>query len=255
MSDQVKWTRKQLLVAFALYCQLPFGKLHSRNSEISRYAKLIGRTSSALAMKLTNIASLDPVIKESGRKGLSKASKTDKELWDEIQQDWQGFVEKSQLILSELGIEGDDEIPIDEREIASYEGKTKQIQVNIRIGQNFFRRAVLSAYQSTCCISGLANSGLLVASHIVPWRTDPKNRLNPKNGLCLSVLHDRAFDLGLITISKKMTVQVSKKLLKSKDTFLETSLLSYADAAIKLPEKFGPDEIFLEYHREKIFAF
>jgi len=253
MSDQVKWTREQLLIAFALYCQLPFGKLHSRNPEIIKYAKAIGRTPSALAMKLTNIASIDPIITESGRKGLSRSSKTDREMWTEIQQDWQGFVIKSQSILRELGLQSDDEIQIDEQEIISYEGKTKQVQINIRVGQNFFRRAVLNAYQSKCCICGLANPSFLVAGHIVPWRTDPKNRLNPRNGLCLSVLHDKAFDAGLITISTKRTVQVSRKLLKSKDPFLKTSLLSYADVAIRLPEKFEPDEGFLEYHREKIF--
>jgi len=255
MSDQAKWTRKQLLVAFALYCQLPFGKMHSRNPEIVKYAKSIGRTPGALAMKLTNIASLDPMITNSGRKGLSRTSKTDREMWDEIKQDWQNFVEKSQIVLSQLGLKSDDEPQIDEHEIVNYEGKTKQVVVNIRVGQNFFRRTVLSAYQSRCCISGLANAELLVAGHIVPWRIDPKNRLNPRNGLCLSALHDRAFDSGLITVSKKLTVQISRKLLKSKDPFLEASLLRYADVEIKLPEKFEPDEAFLQYHRENIFAF
>ena len=58
------WTREQLLVAFNLYCQLPFGKLHSRNPDIIRLAEMIGRNPGALAMKLVNIASLDPVILE-----------------------------------------------------------------------------------------------------------------------------------------------------------------------------------------------
>jgi len=42
------WTRDQLLIAFNLYCQLPFGKLHKSNSDIIKYAKIIGRTPSAL---------------------------------------------------------------------------------------------------------------------------------------------------------------------------------------------------------------
>ena len=66
MQFRRNWTRKQLLVAFMLYCQLPFGKLHSRNPEIVKYAELIGRTPSALAMKLSNIASLDRVMIRSG---------------------------------------------------------------------------------------------------------------------------------------------------------------------------------------------
>lgn len=38
-------------------------------------------------MKLVNIASLDPVIIDSGRTGLSQASKADRELWQELEQD------------------------------------------------------------------------------------------------------------------------------------------------------------------------
>lgn len=44
MAATTLWTRDQLLVAFTLYSQLPFGKLHSRNPDIIHYAKLIGRT-------------------------------------------------------------------------------------------------------------------------------------------------------------------------------------------------------------------
>ncbi|WP_230492614.1 hypothetical protein [Martelella alba] len=80
MAVSQPWTRDPLLVAFTLYSQLPFGKLHSRNPEIIRFAALINRTPSALAMKLVNLASLDPFIIESGRTGLRGASKTDREL-------------------------------------------------------------------------------------------------------------------------------------------------------------------------------
>ena len=54
------WTRDELLVAFNLYCKTPFGRLHQRNPEIIRLASALGRTPSALAMKLVNFASLDP---------------------------------------------------------------------------------------------------------------------------------------------------------------------------------------------------
>lgn len=54
------WTREQTLIALNLYCQLSFGQLHSRNPLISLTAKLMNRTPSSLAMKLVNLASLDP---------------------------------------------------------------------------------------------------------------------------------------------------------------------------------------------------
>jgi hypothetical protein len=54
---------------------------------------------------------------------------------------------------------------------------------------------------------------LQVASHIVPWAEDRRNRLNPHNGLCLSAPHDRAFDQGLITITPgSLRVRVSERL-------------------------------------------
>ena len=85
MGVRTGWTRQQLLVAFKLYCELPFGKLHFRNPEIVKFAALIGRTPSALAMKLTNIASLDPAITSTGRKGLKGAAAADRAMWAEME--------------------------------------------------------------------------------------------------------------------------------------------------------------------------
>src|ERR1035437_9118143 len=103
MADKfTNWSREQLLIAFNLYCQMPFGKMHSKNPDIIRFAELIGRTPSALAMKLTNIASLDPMITSTGRRGLSGASLTDKAMWDEMQQDWEHFAFESQTAIDAL---------------------------------------------------------------------------------------------------------------------------------------------------------
>ena len=75
----MKWTEDELRLALALYCQLPFGKMHSRNKEIVKLAEKIGRTPSAVAMKLVNFASLDPEIVNSGRAGLGNASSMDRQ--------------------------------------------------------------------------------------------------------------------------------------------------------------------------------
>jgi hypothetical protein len=85
------WTTEQLKLAFNLYFQSPFGKLHKTNPEIVRLAHLIRRTPSALAMKLVNFASLDSSITDSGRRGLSGASTLDRKIWKEFHQDWEGL--------------------------------------------------------------------------------------------------------------------------------------------------------------------
>ncbi len=256
MSKIKRWTRQELLVAFRLYCQIPFGRLHARNPEIIKIAELIDRTPSALAMKLTNIASLDPVIISTGRKGLWRASKADREMWQEMQNNWENFALESENTINSI-LQGSESY-VAENESASeyqdYTGQDRIVPTKTRIGQKFFRKSVMSAYRYRCCITGLAMPKLLVASHIVPWRDDPGNRLNPRNGLALSILHDKAFDLGMITINDDMTVRVSRKDFRVKNKFFVTALRNYDGKMIELPDKFQPHENFLAYHRERIFT-
>jgi len=237
------------LIAFKLYCELPFGKLHHRNPVIIKYAALIGRTPSALAMKLTNIASLDPAITETGRTGLQGASAADRAMWAEMESDWRRFALELQQATAGL------EMPVDDLadDAKDYTGQERVVQGRARVGQAFFRNTVLSAYRNRCCITGLAEPRLLVASHIVPWKDDKANRLNPRNGLCLSMLHDKAFDAGMITLNEDLTVRVSRKYFRQGDSFFADALLGYEGQVIAVPEKFRPDEEFLAFHRERVF--
>jgi hypothetical protein len=253
MSSRLNWSREQLIIAFKLYCELPFGKMHSRNPLIVQYARAIDRTPSALAMKLTNIASLDPAIRSTGRSGLTGASQADRAMWDEMTSDWNHFAEDASRTERAIGVV--DVLDNYEEAPTGYAGETRSATIQARVGQRFFRSAVLSSYEHTCCISGIDVPELLVASHIVPWKTDKENRLNPRNGLCLSSIHDRAFDLGLITISSDFRVVLSKRVLSiTSNQYLTHSFHDYADKVIRLPEKFSPDSALLEFHRERIFV-
>ncbi|PIS18476.1 MAG: restriction endonuclease [Zetaproteobacteria bacterium CG_4_10_14_0_2_um_filter_55_20] len=254
----IRWTKKQLKLAFNLYCQLPFGKLHKGNKEIIELAGLIGRSPSALAMKLCNIASLDPAITSSGRSGLGNASALDREVWDEFHADWDRLALQCLHIHEQLRTEkvvAPIEEPFDAEleDIDDFTGETKRAVTEQRIRQNFFRRAVLSSYRGRCCMSGLADSRLLIASHIVPWSKDRENRLNPRNGLCLSALHDKAFDRGLISLDDDFRVILSKELEQQKEPFVQQFFLPLAGQAIMLPERFIPDRSFLERHRKVVF--
>lgn len=257
MATRTGWSREQLLVAFHIYCRMPFGKMHNRNPEIVRYAELIGRTPSALAMKLTNIASLDPAITGTGRKGLEGASAADRAMWEEMQSNWERFAIETQQVVTQYSAPDATMVATDEAAIvdtaADYEGIDKPITSTARIGQAFFRRAVLSAYRFRCCITGMAVPQLLVASHIIPWRENAANRLNPRNGLCLSMLHDKAFDIGIICITDDLTVRVSRKHEEADDPFFRSALLAYDGKQISVPEKFRPNPDFLAYHRDHIF--
>lgn len=249
-----RWTKEQLKLAFYLYCQLPFGRLHSRNPEIIRLAQLIGRTPSAVAMKLVNFASLDPAVTGRGLAGLGNAGSLDREVWAEFHEDWEKLAVECELLRRKLDA-GTPAIDDAEEQLVpeDFTGETRKVVTEQRIKQSFFRRAVLSSYRGRCCMSGLSESRLLVASHIVPWSKDKANRLNPSNGLCLSAIHDRAFDKGLITISDDMRVVVSEELKRNKEAFVVEVLLPLEGKEIELPERFAPQTEFIAWHRNELF--
>lgn len=207
-------------------------------------------------MKLVNFASLDPQITTTGRAGLSGASNQDRALWTELQANWDKVASEAAdayaLLALSHGVEADTPLINDAEPPVVEEGKTRSAVVQIRVNQARFRKAVLASYDSTCCISGLSNERLLIASHIVPWSQDTTNRLNPQNGLCLSALHDKAYDLGLITVLPDYRIRVSDKLLASKDDrFMNDALLNYDNKSIRLPKKLKPAPSFLELHAKR----
>jgi putative restriction endonuclease len=127
--------------------------------------------------------------------------------------------------------------------------------VKVRLGQSFFRDTVLASYRSRCCVCALPVAPLLVTSHIVPWAARPDLRVNPRNGLCLCALHDRAFDCGLMTVEPGLTVGLSHKLEQHlPDDVIEKMFVAYRDGPIRPPEKFLPQEEFFAYHRESVFS-
>ncbi|HPY77915.1 MAG TPA: hypothetical protein PLQ45_08745, partial [Anaerohalosphaeraceae bacterium] len=75
------WTREESILAFNLYCKIPFGQISSRNPRIIELSKHINRTPSALSMKMGNLARLDPALQSRNVQGLSHGSKLDKEIW------------------------------------------------------------------------------------------------------------------------------------------------------------------------------
>lgn len=251
------WTELETKLALYLYFQLTFGQLDQRNPEVIKLANIIDRTPSSVAMKLANIASLDPKITESGRKGLIGASAQDRRIWADFHADWTGLVSEIESTLYELS-----EPPLDNRlreESVSFDydrygdQTTKQANVEIRVGQQFFRGAVLANFEGRCCVTGIAEPTLLTASHIVPWKDDLKNRHNPANGLSLSATFDRAFDRGLITIDPNLRVVLSKKLLKHENYQTRKYFEPFNGCEILFPIRFLPDAELLDWHNKAVF--
>ncbi|MCB9421550.1 MAG: HNH endonuclease [Ardenticatenaceae bacterium] len=253
MASRRNWSRDELILAFNLYCKTPFGQIHNRNPNIIELANLISRTPSSVSWKLANFARLDPAIQARGLSGATHGSKKEKEIWDEFHQDWESLSFESEALGARLNNKNiEDSVVLDDIHLPRT-GKERETIVKVRVNQNFFRATVLAAYHFECCITGLNITSLLNASHIVPWSNDPKNRVNPRNGLCLNALHDRAFDRGLLTITEDYRVKISSIVKENVQSAVQDYLLKYDDVEINLPDKFIPDQELLKYHRTHIF--
>ena len=239
-----RWTREETLAALSLYTQTPFGKMGPNNSDVQELAKRFDRTTSSIALKLANFASLDPEHQERGMSGMSHVSKLDQEVWRDFYGKWDQ--------LAEVGI------PIESREDTTEIGfvETESLAtVRIRRGQQFFRQTVLSAYANRCCITGISSSNLIRASHIIPWATQTHTRLDPQNGLALNALHDAAFDKGLIAFDDACQLLLSDHLRDCiPESVFAIFFAQYEGKRIKMPDRFAPRIEYLRHHRDRVFS-
>lgn len=135
------------------------------------------------------------------------------------------------------------------------EGVNVEARGSSRRGQAFFRSTVLSAYNNTCCITGIDTSKLLQASHIKSWSTSnpATERNNPTNGLCLNYLHHRAFDEGYISIDTDYRIIISKE-IKDRCTMqvYQDYFVKYDGQKITLPQRFLPSIEMIRQHKQLI---
>jgi len=242
------WTREETIIAFNVYCKVPFKKSSKSNPTIIKYANIIGRSPSALNMKIGNFGRLDPELKRKGISGLVNGSKLEEKVWNEFQGNWEKLAFESEHLIARF-----QNIDIEESITKFPPGKNKVVTTKARVNQSFFRSTILSSYNLTCCITGIAIPNLLIASHIKPWSIDIENRTNPQNGLCLNSLHDKAFDKGLITIGTDYKIKISKAILEDSSEPINKFFFAYDNKDIVKPDRFLPNKYFLEYHNKNIF--
>jgi putative restriction endonuclease len=250
------WTREESILALELYCRIPFGSIHKANPQVIALANLIGRSPSAVGMKMGNFGRSDPELKKRGVNGLSNGSKLDEVIWQEFFDDIEILVEqaveiaakyKRQALIMDSDLLDINSIP---------DGAERERLIKQRIHQQFFRDALLSSYHSKCCVTGINIPELLIASHIKPWNvSDPrKERTSPTNGLLLNAFHDKAFDKGFISINSRFEIMISP-LLSEYEANQSTKdwLISLAGRTISLPEMFLPASTFIEYHNDVVY--
>src|SRR5579872_4133938 len=119
------WTREQTIIAFNLYCKIPFSKATATNPAIIETAHVIGRSPDSLAMKIGNLGRFDPELRKLGIKGLAHGGKMDEIIWDEFNDDWEKLAYESEILLAKFqGKNLEEEVQKDDEEIQSLpEGK------------------------------------------------------------------------------------------------------------------------------------
>jgi hypothetical protein len=255
MAKRIPWSQDELLVAFRLYCRTPFGKLHQHNPEIIELSSILGRTPSAVAMKACNFASLDPVQQARNIAGLGNVSQDDRKLWEAFEANAEAIAADAEAAFARLT--GLTTSPLeDEGELGLPQGATEIMRVvRARLVQGFFRATVMASYEYRCALSDIAVPQLLNASHIIPWKISVERRADPRNGLLLNALYDRAFDRGLITFDESLRLVVSRRLQTDFPPVLQRqSLLEMAGKSLRLPFRFAPDPKAMAYHRENVFS-
>ncbi len=253
MMAKNNWTKKEHIVAFNLYCKIPFTKINATYPPVKELAKIIGRSNGSVAMKLANFARLDPALKARDVSGLTQGAKGEEVVWAEFNGNWEELAWQSEKILASYKnepIEVTTEIITDD---LPSEGKEKEAVVKTRVNQSFFRKTILASYNYSCCITGISIQELLIASHIIPWSVNKESRMNPSNGLCLNSLHDKAFDKGLITVTPDYRIKLSEVILHNRNTETSGFFLPYENKPIRLPQKFYPEKEFLKWHNKNVF--
>lgn len=131
---------------------------------------------------------------------------------------------------------------------------TEQYEEEIYIRSNIFKREIPKIYNNTCCISGMRvdaidNISMIDACHIIPFSESYNDTIT--NGIALCPNLHRAFDRGLISISKDYRVLI-------KNNFSEPNRTSYnikqfENMRIFLPDddRFYPSLESLSFHLKK----
>jgi putative restriction endonuclease len=125
------------------------------------------------------------------------------------------------------------------------------VLVRPRLGQGAFRVAVTDAYQRACAITQEHSLPVLEAAHIVPYAQGGQHEVN--NGLLLrSDLH-RLFDLGYVTVTPALRLEVSGRLRGEFENGRTYYPLHGTEVTIPTRVPLQPDANLLRWHNERVF--
>lgn len=118
--------------------------------------------------------------------------------------------------------------------------------VTVRLKQSEFRQNVLAVCGSKCCVTGVPDASILIASHIKSWASsNDQERIDGHNGFLLAPHVDKLFDKHLISFNDDGSILLSKR--------LEPGVLdSWGLQGSFLSQLTQRNCIYLAWHREQL---
>lgn len=152
----------------------------------------------------------------------------------------------------DIGIESkmDDVVEARITQDASIDETEREAVIKARRGQGIYKKN-LKSIEDRCRVTGVADSRLLIASHIKPWRSCATNdeRLDGSNGFLLTPHIDRLFDRGYISFDENGLILTSERIAASQ--FYRIGI------DVDNPKNVGGfsdrQNEYLDYHRKVIF--
>jgi len=139
---------------------------------------------------------------------------------------------------------------------ASFEMDKEESEQKKKVRDQGFRKAIITLYSHRCALCGIRmltpeGHTIVDAAHVKPWKDSFDDR--PTNGMALCKLCHWSFDKGLMSVSKKYEVLVSKRVMKEQN--YPGHVLTLTDRPIFTPEQesFWPAQDNLHWHRRNTF--
>jgi putative restriction endonuclease len=139
---------------------------------------------------------------------------------------------------------------------ASFKPDKEETEQKKKVRDQGFRKAIITLYSHRCALCGIRmltpeGHTIVDAAHVKPWKDSFDDR--PTNGMALCKLCHWSFDKGLMSVSKKYEVLVSKRVMKEQN--YPGHILTLTDRPIFTPEQesFWPGQDNLKWHRRNTF--
>lgn len=159
------------------------------------------------------------------------------------------FSDADEELLTALFGPGDELLSqVDGKALVSVQTGTQISTVRSRLGQSKFSSAIKDLYGNRCCFPGcnISDPRFLVGAHIARWSDNEELRGNMGNGLCLCLLHDKAFEMGLFTLDEQFRVFVNPRERQS-DSAVVKELFAHHGEQIMLSDVEPLDDALLEH--------